>query len=61
MNEAEKLKVLAKERKDIVHIMRLLKEWGQLDIKGFPLIQSLVEKLENGESCLQSYQRRVVV
>ena len=61
MNEAEKLKVLVKERKDIAHIIRLLKEWGQLDIKGFSLIQSLVEKLENGESCLQSYQRRVVV
>ncbi len=36
------------ERKAIAHIMRLLEDWGQLDIKGFPLVAAMVETLEQG-------------
>ncbi len=46
------------ERKAIAHIMRLLEEWGQLDIKGFPLVQAMVDKLEAGETCSESRRSR---
>lgn len=38
-----------KERQKVAGKMRLLGDWGQLDIKGFPLVTALVEALERGE------------
>ncbi len=46
--EVESIRV--EERKSIARIMRLLEAWGQLNIKDFPLVTALVERLERGES-----------
>ncbi|MDD5060897.1 MAG: hypothetical protein PHN44_01255 [Candidatus Marinimicrobia bacterium] len=40
---------LIAERKKIGHLMTLLQEWGQLDIRGFPLVSALHECLLKGE------------
>jgi len=35
--------------KAVGHLMTLLQEWGQLDIRGFPLVRALHESLLKGE------------
>lgn len=48
--EAARKEAVEQERKQIASIMRVLSEWGQLNIKSFPLVSAMVEKLEKGQT-----------